>query len=1086
VAFRKQAQSAYRLARCGRRSPFLRYVAICIPLMLFAAMYASGESESARLAARGEAVDRFPAKMDVVDGNDIRFQRLSAGTALSQTRVAGLVQDKVGFMWFGTQFGLNRYDGYKSKVFKHEPGRPESLSCVYVRSLFVDRTGTLWVGCDRFLDRFDPATETFRHYPIYTEASDQLSTPIDDIYEDRGGSLWLATAKGLYKLDPASGRTTRYTHDPQDPGSIAATRINVAAEDREGKLWVASGGGLDQLDPGSGKVVRRAPVHAEVSRFHEDESGMFWITETDVSCALASWNPQTGVVKCHSINYNLKGAASTAVISEIVEARSGTMWLSSTGGLLKFDRTHNRLIRYHNNPIDRESLESDNLIFLYQDNEGNIWTCFQAAEPNFFSEAPLPFENFTYQRGNLVNPLVTSIYEDSSGILWIGSMGGLNRIDRRMGTNIVPTGSGVGNELLSILEDTKGTLFTGTFHQSLQAINRETGEVSPYGRRLPPHYVSPIMQLTYDHQGNLWAAMYGGVGRFDPATGRFVMYSPENQNTIQYQKITEDKEGYLWLGAQSGLHRFDPRTGQFKIYEHKPDDPESLSDNRVNAVHFDRQGTLWAGTQDGLSKLDRQTGTFKNYYEKNGLAGDVVSCIQEDKNGVLWMGTNKGLSSFDPGTEEFRNFSSADGLPGQDLTGWGTCSQSPSGEMFFGGFSGATAFYPGKMVNSSFVPRTVLTDFRLSGNPVPISAGSVLKQSITRTDAITLSHGQNIFSIEFSALSFFNAEMNRYRYKLDGLDTGWHEVGSDERIANYTTLPAGGYTFEVQGATSRGPWSQPGALLRIEILPAWYQTLWFRSLCAIALLGLVWAIYLLRLNELKQQFSAALEARVDERTRIARELHDTLLQSFNGLLLRFQAASNLLPARPDEAKQRIESAIEQASDAVTEGRDAVHELRSGGLNAGDLGQAISKFGRELLGSATTATSPELGVQVEGTPRPLNPIVRDEVYRIAVEALRNAVRHAKARRIEVDIRYGEQALRIRIRDDGKGIDPVVLGHGPMIGHWGLRGMRERATLIGGSFEVWSQLGTGTEAELTVPAASAYSKSPGPARSWLWRR
>jgi signal transduction histidine kinase len=364
----------------------------------------------------------------------------------------------------------------------------------------------------------------------------------------------------------------------------------------------------------------------------------------------------------------------------------------------------------------------------------------------------------------------------------------------------------------------------------------------------------------------------------------------------------------------------------------------------------------------------------------------------------------------------------------------------------------------------------------------------VLKQSITRTDSITLSQQQNIFSIEFSALSFFNAETNRYRYKLDGLDKDWHQVGSDERVANYTTLPAATYTFEVEGATSRGPWSEPGAMLRIEILPAWYQTLWFRSICLIAFLLLLWAIYFLRLNELRRQFSAALEARVDERTRIARELHDTLLQSFQGVLLVFQAVSNLLPARPDEAKRRIEHALDQASDAITEGRDAVHELRSGGLNTVDLGEAISKFGKDLLGGATTETGPELSVQVEGTPRPLSPIIRDEVYRIGVESLRNAVRHANARRIEVDIRYGEDGLRLRIRDDGKGIDPVVLGQEHIAGHWGLRGMRERAKLIGGTFEVWSQLGTGTEAELTVPATSAYAKPRNPrgfSLSRLWR-
>jgi ligand-binding sensor domain-containing protein/signal transduction histidine kinase len=1089
VPFRKPKQLSYFFVGCGLPARFLGHVTIAILLCLSRATLARGDSPSSQVAGHSTILDPLSEKIDLVDGNDIRFQRLSAGTGLSQTRVAWLVQDKVGFIWFGTQYGLNRYDGYKSKVFKHEPGRPDSLSCVYVRTLFVDRAGTLWVGCDRFLDRFDPATETFKHYRIYAEISNELPTPIERIREDHEGVLWLATAKGLYRFDPTSGRTTRYSHNPDDPSSIAANRINVAAEDRERRLWVASANGLDQLDSGTGKVVRRAPFHAEVRQFHEDAFGIFWMAGGDSSCALASWNLQTDTVKCHTINYPLKGIPLKAVISEIVETRKGTMWLSSTAGLLKFDRTDNKVIRYHNNPLDRESLESDNLIFLYQDHEGNIWTCFQAAEPNFFSEEPLPFQNFTYQRGSLVNPLVTSIYEDKNGILWIGSMGGLNRIDRRTGTNMVPAGSGVSNEILSILEDGKGVLFCGTFHQGLQEIKRNTGEVSPYPRGLPPHFTSPIMQLIYDHAENLWAAMYGGVGRLDPATGRFVMYTPENQNTIQYQKVAEDREGFLWLGAQSGLHRFDPRTGHFTIYEHNPDDPESLSDNRVNSVHFDQQGTLWVGTQDGLSKFNRPTGTFKNYYEKDGLAGDVVSCIQEDRNGVLWMGTNRGLSALDLHSQRFRNFSPADGLPGQDLTGWGVCNQSPSGEMFFGGFSGATAFYPGKIVNSSFVPRIVLTDFRLSGNPVRIGAGSVLKQSITWTDSITLSHQQNIFSIEFSALSFFNAETNRYRYKLDGLDKDWHEVGSAERIANYTTLPAATYTFEVQGATSRGPWSQPSAMLRIEILPAWYQTLWFRSICVAAFLLLLWAIYLLRLNELRRQFSAALEARVDERTRIARELHDTLLQSFQGLLLVFQAISNLLPARPDEAKQRMEHALEQASDAITEGRDVVQELRSAGLNTVDLGEAISKFGKELLSGATTETGPELRVQVEGTPRPLDPIIRDEVYRIGVESLRNAVRHAKARRIEVDIRYSEDGLRLRVRDDGKGIDPVVLGQEHIAGHWGLRGMRERAKLIGGTFEVWSQLGSGTEAELTIPAASAYSKPRNPrgfALSWPWRR
>ncbi|HTY87365.1 MAG TPA: histidine kinase, partial [Candidatus Acidoferrum sp.] len=329
--------------------------------------------------------------------------------------------------------------------------------------------------------------------------------------------------------------------------------------------------------------------------------------------------------------------------------------------------------------------------------------------------------------------------------------------------------------------------------------------------------------------------------------------------------------------------------------------------------------------------------------------------------------------------------------------------------------------------------------------------------------------------IDYTALSMVVPEKNRFRVKLEGWDSDWKDAGN-ERRAFYSNLPPRNYRFRVAACNNSGVWNEAGDTLAFSIAPAYYQTLWFRLACVAAFLAMLWALYQYRLHQVAQEFNRSLEARVAERTRIARELHDTLLQSFHGLLLRFQSASNLLPERPTEAKQRLDSAIDQAAQAITEGRDAVQGLRASTVETNDLALALSTLGRELAAHEINRNSAVLRVDVEGTPRNLHPILRDEVYRIAGEALRNASRHAQARKIEVEIRYDERELRLRVRDDGKGIDSKILSGEGRDGHFGLRGMRERAKLVGGQLEVWSDAGEGTEVELSIPASIAYAKAP----------
>jgi ligand-binding sensor domain-containing protein/signal transduction histidine kinase len=1084
---------------CGARALYTRSricLGICFAVTLSVPCGAAMEVSNApvpgpRDAVQRARVDPHTINLPITDGKDVRFTRLSVAQGLSQTRVAQIAQDDQGFLWFGTQNGLNRYDGYSFKVFKNDPKRPSSLSGVFVYALFNDRSGAIWVGTDQYLDRFDRATETFTHHRLDTD-----NPIVIHISEDRAGMLWLATSKGLYRLNPGTGSIKRFGHDPSDRFSLSSDDIKSSGEDRRGTFWVANSEGLDAFDRATGRVAIHVPLHESVREFsfHEDRFGVFWIIYGSGN-GLAVFDRATNTLTRYSFyGQDPTGTALTGVYA-ILEDRDGTIWFGTMGaGLLKFDRARQSVIRYRTYPGDLESLAENRVISLFEDREGNIWAGLHAMAPNFFARRPPPFEKFqpgSASASGLGENLVNAIYEDRQGNLWMGASGALNRVDRSTGqyTFYRPEGPAVSTEVLTILEDRSGTLWVGTLGHGLNSFDRQTGRFNTYLHDpIDPASVSHniVTRLFMDRAGSIWATSWNGLNRFDPATRRFTVFKRDPQSTTEsYFSIDEDSQGYLWLGSTSGLVRFEPSTGQFTLFKHNPDDPKTLSNNTVNSVYVDRFDTVWLGTQNGLNRLEPKTGSFTVFYEKDGLPGNAVSCVLEDGRGALWISTNNGLSRFDPLKRTFTNYSAADGLPGGDLTAWGTCFRSPSGEMFFGGFAGATAFHPEKVLDNTYIPPVVLTDFRLSGATVEPGPGSPLKRSITYAEDLTLFHEQDAFSVQFSALSFFSPQTNRYRYKLEGLDSSWHEVGSEQRLASYTTLPAGVYQFRVQGATSRGPWSEPDTALRIEILPPWWNTWWFRTVIAALFVLSLLAVYYYRLRQMAQQLEMRLEERVGERTRIARELHDSLLQGFQGLMFRLQAVRDLLPARPSEAVQVLDAALDRGDQAIVEGREAVQDLRSNTVVSNDLVQAVAALGEELSQSDGSQGSASFRVLEEGKPRTLDPIVRDEIYRIAREALRNAFRHAYARKIEAEISYGESQFSLRIRDDGMGIDALVLDRGSLTGHWGLPGMRERAKGFGGALNVWSKSGAGTEIELTIPAVAAYSRSSAGARFWFSR-
>ena len=1024
-------------------------------------------------------------RIPVDEGGSARFTRLSTSDGLSQTRVSQIVQDDRGFIWFGTQFGIDRYDGYGFKVFAHEAGRVNSLAGAYVYSLFKDRAGMLWIGCNRVLDRFDPRTETFTHYRVETDELSNLGSTVVHISQDRNGLLWLATGTGLHRLDPNTGAIVHYRHSANDPGGLSTNDITWSGEDRNGDFWVGTADGLDKFDRATGKVLIHIPIPDPIQvAFFEDRFGQFWIYH-EFGSGLAIYDRASNTLTKYSFYSQDASPDAMTGVTGMIEDRSGNLWLGSPGaGLLRFDRGKRRFISYRNRPGDPQSIGEDKVIALFLGDQGNIWVGLHSVGPNHFSPEKSAFEVFKHQaddRNSLSVDFVNAVLADSHGSLWLANDDGVNRFDRKTGKlTEIAVGIGTKPMIIDISEERSGLLWFGTYGRGLYSYDPNSGRLKSYRHNSadPTSLSSDIVWRTFeDHAGNLWVGTSDGLDLLNREKQSFHVYRPELNGGLKqvYVQFAEDENGTLWLGTlQSGLQHFDPVTHQFTVYKSNPSDTSALRDDSVAAIYVASTRLIWIGTGNGLNRLDPKTGQFAAYDSRNGLSGNLIDCILEDDRGFLWMNTNKGLAKFNPMTGTFANYSVVDGLPGTDLTGWAACSKSPQGELFFAGFAGAVGFFPDKVEGFPYSPQVVLTNLELSGVPAKIDAAGPLTQSIAYTDRIVLPHDFNIFSLTFAGLRYFSPESNRYRYKLEGLDRHWYEVGSDNRRATYTTLPAGSYTFRVQAATARGAWSDPGTSLQVVILPAWWATWWFRATYVTLFSLAIWVAYLVRVRQLSHQLMMRMHERVDERTRIARDLHDTLLQGLVSASLQLEVANTKLSAQTG-AKPLIERTSALLRQMISESRNTLRGLRVG-QQSDDLERAIARVPQEL----GVDGSIEFHLLGEGNRRSLRPAIREEVYWIAREALTNAFRHSRASVIDAVLVYSRRRFQLVIRDDGCGISPLTLQAGSA-NHWGLSGMKERSARISARLSISSAIDAGTEVDLTISANVAFE-----VHNWAERR
>ncbi len=1038
-----------------RLSPRTLFRAVVLQLFIFMLV---GSHAQATEAVPTATVLSEVISSRLIPKSDIQFTKLSLSEGLSQTRVGQIIQDDDGYMWLGAQHGINRFDGYTFQVFKHDRDDPDSLSGVYIYSTFKDRDGTIWIGTDQLLDAFDRKTGKFKHFVL------DITTPtVLQISQDASGFLWLATSQGLYRLDTSTGNVKRFGKVPGQNDGLSTDDIKSTATDREGVFWVATGNGLEAFDPESGKVSRRIPLRIEAREFQffEDSNGLFWILWGSGS-GLALYDRGSNTVKKISFSNTADGLMSG--IYKMIESRNGDLWLVSMGaGLLRFNRADFTFDQYVNDATDPQSLSENRVIEIFEDRQGNIWTGLHASPPNVFTPEPLPFQKVWPYPGH-VNKLgetfVNAILEDRKGNVWMGTGGALTRVDPAGQLKIFDlAGTGASVEILSMVEADDGTLWIGTIGTGLIAFDPATGRTQTFRyERGRPDWISSdvVTRVFLDRQRVLWLATWNGLNRLDTKTLTFKSYRADTSFNKEFFSIDEDDQDNLWIGSRVGLVKFSRTTEEFEEFRHDPSDPTTISNNTTNNVFRARDGQLWIATHNGLNMFDPATRKFRAYFEKDGLAGNAVSCTRQDSDGNLWISTNRGVSKMNPTTASFQNFTSADGLPGNDMGGWHACSSGRDGRMYFAGFPGAAVVNPSKIRSAEPVTQVQYTDIRVGDKSVLYPLRDLSTQYRIRYD-------QN-FAVSFSAFDFSNPAAVRYRYRIAPLEADWHVLPTALRTINFATLPSGDFTLVVEAATERGEWGGAGSL-GIRVSPPWWNTWWFITLACLLAVAAIAAVYKARMMQIEMLYNARLEERLGERTRVARDLHDTLLQSFQGLIYRLEAVRNLLPGEPVKASEMLNVILLKSDDAIVEGRDTIQSLRDPTKATADILTLIEEDATELASLQPDGAHAGFSLKVEGKPPRFPVEVRDEIRQICREALRNAYFHSGAESIECQLRFEGARMEIVVSDNGKGM-PSEPGTAQHAGHYGISGIMERAANLEAQLSMSSQPGQGTKVILKM--------------------
>ncbi len=990
----------------------------------------------------------------------VQFKHITPEQGLSQSSVFSIVQDSLGFLWFATEDGLNRYDGYTCKVFRHNAGDTNSLVASALKKLFVDRQGRLWiVTSNGHLERFLAREERFKHYAF----GNLKEVRVSSIAQDRKGRIWVGLTTGpLFYYDAQHDVFCPFSFNT----SIFKKKIHLQTIffDRQDALWLGTWEGLFKLDLSSGNAqpFTAATAQMSVMALAEDRDGHLWIASA--GDGLYRFDPQTASLKAIRCDEaQAESLSSNRTMSLLVDSQNN-LWVGTVDkGLNCLPAKAQQFIHFEHDPGVPWSLANGAVMALYEDRNGTIWIGTYGGGVSQYDPNRPPFGHFAHNVNNpqsLSNNIVLAICEDHTGALWIGTDGGgLNVLwPGQTGFEHFFTKAGpkVSNTITALCETTDGTLWIGTDvggrHPggTIFCFNRQNERFERFEAvKLSFGGVSTFLE---DRSGRLWIGTFTeGLFCFDLKSQKVThlplkksSYTGLSGNTIL--ALAEDPQGKIWIGTLNrGLDCYDPQQKRFQHFENEPNNPHTLGGNSVWCLAVDSKGYLWAGTNGGLSCFNPQRKAFRTFTTEHGLPANMVYGILIDAEGRVWMSTSRGLACLDPTDFSIKKYAASDGLLNVEFTQGAFC-KGKNGILYFWGNKGLTYFDPQKIKQSAVEPPVVITDFWVKGKHFNLS------QSITFTSKIVLTYRQNFFAFRFSALDFRAPTKNQYAYRLIGVDSGWVYCGN-RRFADYTDIAPGHYQFEVKATNSDGVWSPNRATVSIVILPPFWQTWWFRLLLLLLFGGLLFALHSYRVNKLLEV----------ERTRlrIARDLHDDVSATITGIAYFSEALEQQTDVRnnPESKKlfQLIKGSIQNVQESMS---DIIWSINPENDQWEGFFPKLHRFAAELCESRSINYSIHFPQQFPH--RPLAMETRRNLWLIFKEVVTNGVKHSDCDFMEITFKLQKNALWLEVRDNGKGFNPEQTDRGN-----GLSNIYRRCKSLKAEVQLITAPGKGTRWIFNIP-------------------